>query len=97
MLKTENQVTKSMTMHDRIILSTKFEEVTAVCSFSIRLLDFFLTINQKKGSDAAMTMGTESTVYAEEASHNNDLLDQILPASVSDYVELVNAHIVAGG
>lgn len=54
-------------------------------------------INQKKGSDAAMTMGTESTVYAEEASHNNDLLDRILPASVSDYVELVNAHIVAGG
>ncbi|XP_057807217.1 uncharacterized protein LOC131021902 isoform X2 [Salvia miltiorrhiza] len=50
----------------------------------------------KKGSDAAMTMGTESAVYAEEASDNNDLLDRILPASVTEYVELVNAHIAAG-
>ncbi|KAL8550153.1 hypothetical protein ACS0TY_008830 [Phlomoides rotata] len=50
----------------------------------------------KKGSEAAMTMGTESAVYAEEASDNNDLLDRILPASVSEYVELVNAHIAAG-
>ncbi|KAL0396424.1 UNVERIFIED_CONTAM: Condensin complex subunit [Sesamum calycinum] len=49
-----------------------------------------------KGSDAAMTMGTESVVYAAEASDNNDLLDSILPASVSEYVELVNAHIAAG-
>ncbi|KAL6507656.1 hypothetical protein OROGR_023851 [Orobanche gracilis] len=53
-------------------------------------------INQKKGSDAAMAMGTESAVYAEEASDNNDLIDSILPASVSEYVELVNAHIAAG-
>lgn len=53
-------------------------------------------MNQKKGSDAAMTLGTESAVYAEEASDNNDLLDKILPASVSEYVELVNAHIAAG-
>ncbi|PIN11942.1 Chromosome condensation complex Condensin, subunit G [Handroanthus impetiginosus] len=51
---------------------------------------------QTKGSDAAMTMGTESAVYAAEASDNNDLLDSILPASVSEYVELVNAHIAAG-
>ncbi|KAL0463328.1 UNVERIFIED_CONTAM: Condensin complex subunit [Sesamum latifolium] len=49
-----------------------------------------------KGSDAAMTMGAESAVYAAEASDNNDLLDTILPASVSEYVELVNAHIAAG-
>ncbi|KAK4411778.1 Condensin complex subunit [Sesamum angolense] len=56
----------------------------------------FLMINQTKGSDAAMTMGTESVVYAAEASDNNDLLDSILPASVSEYVELVNAHIAAG-
>ncbi|KAL1566764.1 condensin complex subunit 3 [Salvia divinorum] len=78
------------------------------CSCSIELMDAEVAVfwkvvcrhlnmeAHKKGSDAAMTMGTESTVYAEEASHNNDLLDQILPASVSDYVELVNAHIVAG-
>ncbi|KAL3838711.1 hypothetical protein ACJIZ3_023302 [Penstemon smallii] len=49
-----------------------------------------------KGSDAAMTMGTESAVYAAEASDHNDLLDRILPASISEYVELVNAHIAAG-
>lgn len=66
-------------------------------SFAAQFFDFFLMINQKKGSDAAMTMGTESAVYAEEASDNNDLLDRILPASVSEYVELVNAHIAAGG
>lgn len=53
-------------------------------------------MNQKKGSDAAMTMGMESAVYAEEASDNNDLLDDILPASISKYVELVNVHIAAG-
>ncbi|KAL6537705.1 hypothetical protein OROHE_012332 [Orobanche hederae] len=53
-------------------------------------------INQKKGSDAAMAMGTESAVYAEEASDNNDLIDSILPASISEYVDLVNAHIAAG-
>ncbi|KAG6387613.1 hypothetical protein SASPL_152805 [Salvia splendens] len=78
------------------------------CSHSIELMDAEVAVfwrvvcrhlnieAHKKGSDAAMTMGTESTVYAEEASHNNDLLDRILPASVSDYVELVNDHIVAG-
>uniref|UniRef100_A0A5B6ZJY2 Putative condensin complex subunit 3 n=1 Tax=Davidia involucrata TaxID=16924 RepID=A0A5B6ZJY2_DAVIN len=51
---------------------------------------------QAKGSDAAATMGTEATVYAEQASDNNDLLERILPATVSDYVELVKAHLVAG-
>ncbi|KAK2990733.1 hypothetical protein RJ640_003801 [Escallonia rubra] len=49
-----------------------------------------------KGSDAAMTMGTEAAVYAAEASDKNDLLERILPAAVSEYVELVKAHIVAG-
>nr|GMC62438.1 condensin complex subunit 3 [Ipomoea batatas] len=51
---------------------------------------------QVKGSDAAMKTGTESAVYAAEASDSNDLLDQVLPATVSDYVELVKAHIDAG-
>ncbi|GAA0186430.1 hypothetical protein LIER_33718 [Lithospermum erythrorhizon] len=51
---------------------------------------------QAKGSDAAMTMGTESAVYASEASDSNDLLDKILPAAVSEYVDLVKAHISAG-
>ncbi|KAL8038290.1 hypothetical protein ABFX02_11G096700 [Erythranthe guttata] len=50
----------------------------------------------KKGSDAAMAKGMESAVYAEEASDSNDLLDNILPATISEYVELVNAHITAG-
>ncbi|XP_051143880.1 uncharacterized protein LOC127260232 [Andrographis paniculata] len=49
-----------------------------------------------KGSDAAMTTGAESAVYAAEASDSNDLLDNILPASLLEYVKLVNAHIAAG-
>ncbi|KAL3525026.1 hypothetical protein ACH5RR_013398 [Cinchona calisaya] len=51
---------------------------------------------QAKGSDAAATMGAESAVYASEASDSNDLLDRVLPASVSEYVELVKAHLTAG-
>ncbi|KAM7523857.1 hypothetical protein LguiA_013759 [Lonicera macranthoides] len=51
---------------------------------------------QAKGSDAATTMGTEAAVYASEASDNNELLERILPAAVSDYIELVKAHIISG-
>ncbi|KAJ0234487.1 ARM repeat superfamily protein [Hirschfeldia incana] len=51
---------------------------------------------QAKGSDAATAMGAEAAVYAAEASDANDLLEKILPASVSDYVALVKAHIEAG-
>ncbi|KAF3553316.1 hypothetical protein F2Q69_00016002, partial [Brassica cretica] len=51
---------------------------------------------QAKGSDAATAMGAEAAVYAAEASDANDLLERILPASVSDYVVLVKAHIEAG-
>ncbi|KAF8378590.1 hypothetical protein HHK36_029938 [Tetracentron sinense] len=51
---------------------------------------------QAKGSDAAATMGTEAEIYASEASDNNDLLERILPATVSEFVELVKAHLVAG-
>lgn len=42
-------------------------------------------------------MGTEAAVYAAEASDTNDLLERILPATVSDYVDLVKTHIDAGG
>ncbi|XP_054789986.1 uncharacterized protein LOC129295485 [Prosopis cineraria] len=49
-----------------------------------------------KGSEAATTMGTEAEVYAAEASDKNDLLEQILPATVNDYIELVRAHNDAG-
>ncbi|KAG0492740.1 hypothetical protein HPP92_006138 [Vanilla planifolia] len=49
-----------------------------------------------KGSDAANTSGTEAMVYASEATEKNDLLDAVLPETVSDYVDLVRAHILAG-
>ncbi|KAL5810121.1 hypothetical protein ACOSQ4_026689 [Xanthoceras sorbifolium] len=51
---------------------------------------------QAKGSEAAATSGTEAAVYAAEASDKNDLLERILPSTVSDYVELVKNHIAAG-
>ena len=54
-------------------------------------------IEQERGSDAAAAMGPEAAVYAAEASDNNDLLERVLPAMVSDYVELVKAHLDAGG
>ncbi|KAG6777373.1 hypothetical protein POTOM_017194 [Populus tomentosa] len=68
------------------------------CSASIQLMEpeFALYWKTAKGSDAATTMGTEAAVYAAEASDNNDLLERILPATVSDYVVLVGAHIDAG-
>ncbi|GLU10649.1 hypothetical protein SLE2022_274350 [Rubroshorea leprosula] len=51
---------------------------------------------QAKGSDAAAAKGVEAAVYAADASDSNDLLDRILPATVSDYIDLVKAHIDAG-
>ncbi|CAK9168302.1 unnamed protein product [Ilex paraguariensis] len=61
-----------------------------------KYLKFLTRGQQAKGSDAAMTMGTEAAVYAAEASDKNDILERVLPASVSEYVELVKAHIIAG-
>ncbi|KAB5560881.1 hypothetical protein DKX38_005838 [Salix brachista] len=60
------------------------------------VLSFLQSSSNAKGSDAASTMGAEAAVYAAEASDNNDLLERILPATVSDYVVLVRAHIDAG-
>ncbi|XP_020587231.1 condensin complex subunit 3 [Phalaenopsis equestris] len=51
---------------------------------------------QVKGSDAANTTGTEAVVYASEASEKNDLLETVLPETISDYVDLVRAHLLAG-
>ncbi|KAK8937759.1 hypothetical protein KSP40_PGU004248 [Platanthera guangdongensis] len=51
---------------------------------------------QVKGSDAANTTGTEAAVYASEASEKNDLLETVLPETISDYVDLVRAHLSAG-
>lgn len=53
-------------------------------------------IIQAKGNDAATTTGTEAAIYASEASDKNDLLDEILPATVSDFVSLVKVHLSAG-
>ena len=53
-------------------------------------------LKQAKGSDAAGAMGPEAAVYAAEASDNNDLLERVLPATVSEYIELIKAHLVAG-
>ncbi|KAB2057612.1 hypothetical protein ES319_A11G179900v1 [Gossypium barbadense] len=81
---------------------------SADCSVSIRLMEPEVSLYwrmvckhlqmeaQGKGSDAAATMGTEAAIYAAEASDNNDLLDRILPETVSDYIDLVKAHIDAG-
>lgn len=41
-------------------------------------------------------MGTEAEVYAAEASDSNDLLERVLPATISEYIELVKAHLHAG-
>ena len=41
-------------------------------------------------------MGTEAAVYASEATDSNDLLERILPATVSEYIDLVKAHLLAG-
>lgn len=60
-------------------------------------LELELVLGQEKGSDAASTMGTEAAVYAAEATDNNDLLERILPATISDYIDLVKSHICAGG
>ncbi|XP_031398839.1 condensin complex subunit 3 isoform X2 [Punica granatum] len=51
---------------------------------------------QEKGSDAANAVGTEAALYAAEASDSNDLLERILPVTISDYIDLVRAHINAG-
>ncbi|KAF8650576.1 hypothetical protein HU200_063953 [Digitaria exilis] len=51
---------------------------------------------QAKGSEAATTTGAEAAVYASEASVKNDLLDNILPSTITDYVNLVKAHLSAG-
>ncbi|KAA3476170.1 condensin complex subunit 3 [Gossypium australe] len=77
---------------------------SADCSVSIRLMEPEVSLYwrmvckhlqmeaQGKGSDAAATMGTEAAIYAAEASDNNELLDRILPETVSDYIDLDLLH-----
>ncbi|CAL2244576.1 unnamed protein product [Prunus armeniaca] len=88
--------------------SGEMTEDSAHCTPSIQLMEAEVALYwrmicrhlqmeaQAKGSDAASTMGTEAAVYAAEASDSNDLLEQILPATISDYIDLVKAHIDAG-
>ncbi|XP_021808720.1 condensin complex subunit 3 isoform X2 [Prunus avium] len=88
--------------------SDEMTEDSARCTPSIQLMEAEVALYwrmicrhlqmeaQAKGSDAASTMGTEAAVYAAEASDSNDLLEQILPATISDYIDLVKAHIDAG-
>jgi condensin complex subunit 3 len=51
---------------------------------------------QEKGSDAASTQGAEAVVYAAAAADKNELLDRVLPSTVAEYVQLVEAHLLAG-
>ncbi|WOL13772.1 condensin complex subunit 3 isoform X1 [Canna indica] len=51
---------------------------------------------QVKGTDAATATGTEAVIYASEASDSNDLLEEILPPTISNFVDLVKAHLSAG-
>ncbi|KAK4776536.1 hypothetical protein SAY86_005224 [Trapa natans] len=84
------------------------EESTDCCSHSIQLINAEDSIYwrvicmhlhmeaQEKALDAATKMGTEAAIYAAEASDSNDWLEKILPATISDYIDLVRAHINAG-
>ncbi|THG19665.1 hypothetical protein TEA_024678 [Camellia sinensis var. sinensis] len=79
-------------------LSSVFLEFACHFTYtSSSLLKSFHTLSkQAKGSDAATTMGTEAAVYAAEASDSNDLLERVLPATISEYIELVKVHLIAG-
>ncbi|KAL2651267.1 hypothetical protein R1flu_019395 [Riccia fluitans] len=51
---------------------------------------------EAKGSDAATTGGAEAVVKAAAAADSNDYLEEVLPATVADYVRLVEAHMRGG-
>nr|XP_043633385.1 condensin complex subunit 3 [Erigeron canadensis] len=73
------------------------QQMDAEVALYLRILCKHLqTEAQAKGTDAAMTSGTEAAVYASEASDSNDLLEKILPESVSEYIDLIKTHILAG-
>ncbi|KAL8142120.1 hypothetical protein V2J09_015152 [Rumex salicifolius] len=57
---------------------------------------YIQTEAEAKGSEAASAMGAEAAVYAAEASDNHDLLEKVLPATISHYVEYVKLHLAAG-
>ncbi|KAF5747475.1 hypothetical protein HS088_TW05G00196 [Tripterygium wilfordii] len=98
----------SGSINQHILSSDKNEGDPAGCAENIQLMEpevslFWRTVckhlqteAQAKGSDAASTMGAEAGIYAAEASDNNDLLERILPATVSDFIVLAKAHIDTG-
>ncbi|KAI4388913.1 hypothetical protein MLD38_001201 [Melastoma candidum] len=51
---------------------------------------------QERCSDVAAMMGSEAALHAAESLNCIDLLENILPATVSDYISLVKAHTDAG-
>ncbi|KAI3976486.1 hypothetical protein MKX01_008344 [Papaver californicum] len=94
---------QGQTMQQFLVASSESHEAKCIKLMEAEVALFWRTLckhlqieAQAKGSDAATTTGTEATVYAAEASDNNDLLERVLPATVSDYVELVKAHLAAG-
>jgi len=56
---------------------------------------FSASILKEKGSDAASTQGVEAVVYAATTADKNELLDRVLPSTVVEYVQLVEAHLLA--
>ncbi|MCO5614540.1 hypothetical protein L7F22_068823 [Adiantum nelumboides] len=51
---------------------------------------------QAKGHVAATTGGAQAAMNAAAASEKNELLDRVLPSTMTEYVQLVKAHIIAG-
>ncbi|KAI5062946.1 hypothetical protein GOP47_0021493 [Adiantum capillus-veneris] len=51
---------------------------------------------QAKGHVAATTGGAQAAMNAAAATEKNELLDQVLPSTMTEYVQLVKAHMSAG-
>eukprot|EP00250_Pteridium_aquilinum_P000880 c11059_g1_i1 orf=140-3382(+) len=51
---------------------------------------------QAKGHDAAITGGAQAAINAAAATEKNELLDCVLPSTMTEYVQLVKAHLNAG-
>ncbi|GBG84929.1 hypothetical protein CBR_g39392 [Chara braunii] len=50
---------------------------------------------KEQGSSAAGTTGAQAELLAANATEHNDALEGILPATIADYVQLVEAHLRA--
>lgn len=68
--------------------------LSSACALVWRVL--CATINREakdQGQAAAMTSGTESAVHASQVTHKLDTLEEVLPASSEDFVNLIDFHI----